>query len=77
MRTACWQWRLVGQMQRLAAAADRQTGDTVARRVSAFDQQGLASLERKHGGGQARKDGLAERGRILRVVGVCDPDAEA
>ena len=38
-----------------AAAAGRKTGDTVARWVSEFNRQGLAALERKHGGGPARQ----------------------
>jgi transposase len=48
-----------------AAAAGRRTGDTVARWVSEFNQQGLAALEPRHGGGPARKYGQAERERIL------------
>ena len=48
-----------------AVVAGRQTGDTVARWVSEFNRQGLAALERKHGGGPARKYGPAERERIL------------
>ena len=48
-----------------ATVAGRRTGDTVARWVSEFNRQGLASLERKHGGGPARKYGPAERERIL------------
>jgi transposase len=51
-----------------AAGAGRQTGDTVARWVSEFNRQGLAALERKHGGGPAPKYGPAERERILREV---------
>jgi transposase len=48
-----------------AVVAGRKTGDTVAHWVSAFNRQGLAALERKHGGGPARKYGPAERARIL------------
>jgi len=51
-----------------AAVAGSKTGDTVARWLSAFNRQGLAGLERKHGGGPARKYGTAERERILAEV---------
>lgn len=51
-----------------AALAGRKTGDTVARWVSEFNRQGLVALERKHGGGPARKYGAAERERILAEV---------
>jgi len=51
-----------------AGIAGRKTGDTVARWVSAFNLQGLAGLERKHGGGPDRKYGPAERDRILAEV---------
>lgn len=51
-----------------AAVAGRRTGDTVARWVSEFNRCGLAALERKHGGGPARKYGAAERERILAEV---------
>jgi transposase len=51
-----------------SAVAGRKTGDTVARWVSEFNRQGLAALERKHGGGPARKYGTAERERILAEV---------
>jgi len=51
-----------------ARVAGRKTGDTVARWVSEFNRQGLAALERKHGGGPARKYGTTERERILAEV---------
>jgi len=51
-----------------ATVAGRTTGDTVARWVSEFNRQGLAALERKHGGGPARKYGPAECERILAEV---------
>ena len=51
-----------------AVAAGRKTGDTVARWVSEFNRQGLAALERKHGGGPALKYGSTERERILTEV---------
>jgi transposase len=51
-----------------AVAAGRKTGDTVARWVSEFNRQGLAALERKHGGGPARQYGPTERERILTEV---------
>ena len=47
-----------------APLAGRKTGDTVARWVSEFNRQGLAALERKHGGGPARKYGTAEYPRV-------------
>jgi transposase len=49
-----------------AGVAGRKTGDTVAHWVSAFNRDGLAALERKHGGGSPRTYGPAERERILR-----------
>lgn len=51
-----------------AVVAGRKTGDTVARWVSEFNREGLAALERKHGGGPARKYGTAERERIVAEV---------
>ena len=51
-----------------AVAAGRKTGDTVAHWVSAFNRQGLAALERKHGGGPACKYGPTECERILTEV---------
>ena len=51
-----------------AAVAGRKTGDTVSGWVSKFNRQGLAALERKHGGGPARKYETAERERILAEV---------
>ena len=49
-----------------AVAAGRKTGDTVARWVSEFNEQGLSALVRKHGGGAVRQYGPLERERILR-----------
>jgi transposase len=50
-----------------AGVAGRSTGDTVARWVSKFNREGLAALEHKHGGGPARKYGVAERERIVAM----------
>lgn len=55
-------------MPEAAVAAGRKTGDTVARWVSEFNRQGLAALERKHGGGPACKYGPTECERILTEV---------
>jgi len=51
-----------------AEAAGRKSGDTVARWVSDFNRQGLAALERQHGGGPAIQYGAAECERILTEV---------
>ena len=51
-----------------AVVAGRKTGDTVAHWVSEFNRQGLAALERQHGGGPACKYGPAECERILTEV---------
>jgi len=51
-----------------AVVAGRQTGDTVARWVHEFNQRGLAALERRHGGGPARKYGPTACERILTEV---------
>jgi transposase len=48
-----------------AQAAGRRSGDAVAQLVSRFNQEGLAALEVRHGGGPAVQYGVAERERIL------------
>jgi transposase len=49
-----------------ARAAGRRSGDAVAQVVARFNEEGLAALEPKHGGGPALKYGAAEQERILR-----------
>jgi transposase len=48
-----------------ARAAGRRSGDAVAHLVTRFNQEGLAALEPRHGGGPPIEYGLAERQRIL------------
>jgi hypothetical protein len=48
-----------------ATAAGRRSGDAVAQLVARFNQDGLAALEPRHGGGQARQYGQTEQARIL------------
>src|SRR5829696_2363087 len=52
--------------QRAARAAGRRSGDAVSRLVARFNREGLAALEPRHGGGQKRRYGTAQRERILR-----------
>lgn len=49
-----------------AKAAGRRSGDAVAQLVARFNEEGLAALEPRHGGGPAIKYGPAEQERILR-----------
>jgi transposase len=49
-----------------ARSVGMRTGDTVARWVAQFNTDGLAALERGHGGGPAIEYGPAEEERILR-----------
>ena len=51
-----------------ATTAGRRSGDGVAHLVSRFNRQGLAALDRRHGGGPAYQYGPAERERILAEV---------
>jgi transposase len=51
-----------------AKAAGRRSGDAVAQLVVRFNEEGLAALEPRHGGGPAFKYGAAEQERILREV---------
>lgn len=48
-----------------ARAAGRRSGDAVAHLVARFNQEGLAALETRHGGGPAVQYGPGERERIL------------
>ena len=49
-----------------AQAAGRRSGDAVAQLVARFNEEGLAALEPRHGGGPALKYGAAAQERILR-----------
>lgn len=49
-----------------AKAAGRRSGDAVAQLVARFNEEGLAALEPRHGGGPVIKYGPAEQERILR-----------
>lgn len=51
-----------------ARAAGRKSNDAVAQLVSRFNQEGLASLAPRHGGGAPLVYTVAERERILREV---------
>jgi transposase len=54
--------------QGAARAAGRQSGDTVSHLVARFNQEGLAALEPRHGGGRPAVYDVAARDRILREV---------
>jgi transposase len=49
-----------------ARVAGRRAGDAVAHLVARFNQQGLAALETRHGGGPAVVYGPSERERIVQ-----------
>jgi transposase len=51
-----------------ARAAGRRAGDAVAQLVARFNEEGLAALDARHGGGPPVRYGPAERDRILREV---------
>jgi len=51
-----------------AEAAGRRSNDAVSQLVSRFNQEGLAALELRHGGGPEIKYGAAEQARILAEV---------
>lgn len=54
--------------QTAAEAAGRKSNDAVSQLVSRFNQEGLAALAPRHGGGPAVEYGPAERERILVEV---------
>jgi transposase len=58
-----------------AEAVGVRTGDTVARWVARFNADGLAALDRGHGGGPAIEYGSKEEERILQEFGRT-PDRE-
>ena len=49
-----------------AHAAGRRAGDAVAHLIDRFNDEGVAALEPRHGGGPPVRYGAAERARILR-----------
>ena len=51
--------------QAAAEVAGRKSNDAVSQLVSRFNQEGLAALVPRHGGGSAVESGPAERERIL------------
>ncbi|MCP4209357.1 MAG: helix-turn-helix domain-containing protein [Shimia sp.] len=51
-----------------ARTVGRKSGDAVSNLVSRFNQEGLAALEPRHGGGPAIVYGEAERGRIVQAA---------
>jgi len=66
--------------QTAATAVGRRDGDCVAALVQRFNEEGLASLVARHGGGPAVKYAVAERERILREVRripTCEQDGTA
>lgn len=52
-----------------ARRAGRRSGDAVAHLVSRFNEDSLAAIPSRHGGGQPERYTAAERARILREVG--------
>jgi len=48
-----------------AQAAGRRSNDAVSRLVARFNQEGLAAVEPRHGGGPAIKYGAVEQARIV------------
>lgn len=54
--------------QAAATACGRKSGDAVSHLVTRFNQEGLAALEPRHGGGPTRLYGESERQRILEEV---------
>ena len=51
-----------------AKSSGRRSGDAVAQVVARFNEEGLAALEPRHGGGPALKYGAVEQERILTEV---------
>ena len=58
-----------------AHLAGRKSGDAVSQVVERFNQEGMASIQPKHGGGAKQKYTSAERERVLREIRR-SPDAE-
>lgn len=56
------------EYQAAARAVGRRDGDRVAALVKRFNDEGLAALVPRHGGGPKIRYGVSERGRILREV---------
>ncbi len=54
--------------QDAAQAVGRKSGDAVSHLVARFNQEGLAALEPRHGGGREAAYDAAARDRILREV---------
>jgi transposase len=52
--------------QRAARVAGRRSGDAVSHLVARFNQEGLAALSPRHGGGRPRVYDPADRERVLR-----------
>lgn len=66
--------------QAAAESVGRRDGDRVSALVKRFNQEGLAALMPRHGGGPAVQYGVAERERILREVRrtpTCEADGTA
>jgi transposase len=59
-----------------AGVAGRRSGDAVAHLVSRFNREGMAALDRRHGGGQPKRYSQAEEERVLAEVRR-QPDREA
>lgn len=51
-----------------AKAAGRRSGDAVSQLVSRFNQEGIAAIEPRHGGGPQSVYGVDERERILAEI---------
>src|SRR6266542_1853534 len=51
-----------------AVVAGRRSGDAVGQLVARFNAEGLAALDRRHGGGFVPQYGAVEQARILREV---------
>ena len=51
-----------------AQAAGRRSNDAVSQLVARFNQEGLAAVEPRHGGGPGLKYGTVEQARILAEV---------
>lgn len=56
------------EYQAAARAVGRRDGDRVSALVKRFNEEGMAALVPRHGGGPTIQYGVAERARILREV---------